>query len=340
MMQSTTDQQQQPSIPTLTLNKSESLDTATSFLGYIEVTAVEDESGHLRDEIMVVYPWPPSSLLLEEEESDPLYYYPPSTPDSAKLESDEDDSDTDSESDDEEDYDAFSMNGAGDDDDIRPMVVISNTHGQTKTVGTPTTTSDQGVTVINTTTTTTATTRTPEYSFMEEFLSTLDTIFGCSYTQCVRQEDVRPILKSVLRRKLSQAPLPPQIDRNVSFTRLEIKEFNMTLGNHPSAVTGPPVMLDAKPTREHVIDMESYEKARQPRRTRKQLKLTFEARRGILENDRGFTVSQVKEAWSEALMIRKQRQETRQRTPQQQLWDEVYESAVRKANRLVPWQQP
>ena len=97
-------------------------------------------------------------------------------------------------------------------------------------------------------------------------------------------------------------------------------------------------MLDAFPTREQVIDLDSYEKARQPRRTRRQLKLSFEQRRGILENERGFTVEEVKKAWSEALMIRKQRQETRQRTPQQQMFDEVYESACRKANRLFVWQ--
>ena len=96
-------------------------------------------------------------------------------------------------------------------------------------------------------------------------------------------------------------------------------------------------MLEATPTRESVIDLETYEKARQPRRTRKQLKLSFEARRGILERDRGFTVEEVKKAWSEALLIRKQRQETRQRTPQQQLYDEVYESACRKANRMFFW---
>ena len=97
-------------------------------------------------------------------------------------------------------------------------------------------------------------------------------------------------------------------------------------------------MLEATPTRESVVDLETYEKARQPRRTRKQLKLSFEARRGILERDRGFTVEEVKKAWSEALLIRKQRQETRQRTPQQQLFDEVYESACRKANRMFLWQ--
>ena len=90
--------------------------------------------------------------------------------------------------------------------------------------------------------------------------------------------------------------------------------------------------------RESVVDLEKYERARQPRRSRKELKLSFEARRGILENERGFTVEEVKQAWSEALKIRKQRQETRQQAPHQRLMDEIYESACRKYNRLVTWQ--
>jgi len=90
---------------------------------------------------------------------------------------------------------------------------------------------------------------------------------------------------------------------------------------------------DSRPTRERIIDLDSYEKARKPRRSRKQLKLSFEARRRVLENDRGFTVEEVKKAWSEALKIRKQRQETRLRGPHEQLMDEIWESACRKYNR-------
>jgi hypothetical protein len=96
---------------------------------------------------------------------------------------------------------------------------------------------------------------------------------------------------------------------------------------------------DAKPTRQAVVDLDLYEQARQPRRNRRELKLSFEARRGILENERGFTVEEVKKAWSEALQIRKQRQETRLRTPTQQLMDEFWESAQRKYNRLFGMSQ-
>ena len=98
-------------------------------------------------------------------------------------------------------------------------------------------------------------------------------------------------------------------------------------------------MLDwnSPPAREAIVDLDLYEQARKPRRNRRQLKLSFEARRGILEHERGFTVEEVKKAWSEALLIRKLRQETRQQGPHQRMMDEFWESACRKYNRLFEW---
>ena len=181
-------------------------DDSDIFTGCIEVKAVEDpESGDIvKDEITVLVP------LDCELDDDPLYYYPPcmTTPDAAKM---SDDDDTDSESDsDEEDDDDFAV-------DPSPLV-ITNRH-----LTQPQPTTD------------------PEtFSFMEELLQTLDTIFGCSYGTCGDPEKPLPVLKSALRRKSStdnRSSPSPALNRNVSWTKLEIKEFNMTLGNHPSAVT-------------------------------------------------------------------------------------------------------
>jgi hypothetical protein len=126
------------------------------------------------------------------------------------------------------------------------------------------------------------------------------------------------------------------IGRSVSFTSLEIREFNMTLGNHPSAVSGPPVMLDLKPASEtKVIPLEEYERIRGPRRDRKQLKLSYRQRKSLLEQERGFSPSEIHEAWKEALMIRKQRQETLNRGLLLMTMDDMYESACRKYNRML-----
>ncbi len=110
----------------------------------------------------------------------------------------------------------------------------------------------------------------------------------------------------------------------------------MTLGNHPSATSGPPVMLDwAEPPSQETMALESYESNRPPRRNRRQLKLSLQQRHNILVKERGFTFEEVKGAWQEALEIRKQRKETLERGLALMKWDEVWESTRRKVSRLI-----
>jgi len=123
---------------------------------------------------------------------------------------------------------------------------------------------------------------------------------------------------------------------SVRFKEVDIREFKMTLGNHPSATSGPPVMLDWESNLPSaVFDLETYEKARQPRRNRRQLKLSLQERHNILVKERGFSFDEVKGAWQEALEIRKQRKETLERGLALMRWDEVWESTWRKLGRLV-----
>jgi hypothetical protein len=123
---------------------------------------------------------------------------------------------------------------------------------------------------------------------------------------------------------------------HVQFKDVEIREFKMTLGNHPSATSGPPVMLDwAEPPSQETMDLESYESNRPPRRNRRQLKLSLQQRHNILVKERGFTFDEVKGAWQEALEIRKQRKETLERGLALMKWDEVWESTRRKVSRLI-----
>jgi hypothetical protein len=128
--------------------------------------------------------------------------------------------------------------------------------------------------------------------------------------------------------------LPPR-HRSVGFKNVNIQEFDMTLGNHPSATSGPPVMLDLSPrSQPQELDLEAYEEGRQPRRSRRQLKLSLRQRHGILVKERGFSFEEVKSAWQEALEVRKQRKETLERGSALMKWDEVWESTCRKFNRL------
>jgi hypothetical protein len=149
-------------------------------------------------------------------------------------------------------------------------------------------------------------------------------------------------------------------DRTVSFSRLEIREFGMTLGDHPSAVSGPPVALDyddgfllstvgeegddeeegdpksgkraaAAP---RVISVEEYERARTPRRARRQLKLSYHDKCATLR-DRGFSLQELHDAWAEAIKIRRQRQETLKQTYTGMVLDDAWESAGRKYRRVL-----
>jgi hypothetical protein len=109
---------------------------------------------------------------------------------------------------------------------------------------------------------------------------------------------------------------------------------NMTLGIHPSATSGPPVMLDSVAS-ERTVDLEDYEDNRGPRRKRRQLKLSYNERKAYLTKECGYTTLEVQKAWSEALQIRKQRQETLNRGLLLMAFDDVYESACRKMNRAT-----
>jgi hypothetical protein len=123
---------------------------------------------------------------------------------------------------------------------------------------------------------------------------------------------------------------------HVQFKEVNIREFKMTLGNHPSATSGPPVMLDwAETHSQSSMNLEDYEKSRPPRRTRRQLKLSLQQRHNILVKERGFSFEEVKGAWQAALEIRKQRKETLDRGLALMKWDEVWESTRRKFSRIV-----
>lgn len=131
---------------------------------------------------------------------------------------------------------------------------------------------------------------------------------------------------------------PKRTTANVQFSCLQITKLPMTLGDHPSAVTGPPVRLDyhANPVSRELISLDAYEQSRNgQRRHRKDLKLSYRDRRVVLERERGFSAEQVKEAWSEALKIRIQRRETLKQGALNMMWEDVAESAQRKYQRTL-----
>jgi hypothetical protein len=171
-----------------------------------------------------------------------------------------------------------------------------------------------------------------------EFVNLLDSLlYGCVGCEPCAGTLNRP-KEGILKKGNSKGYGAQTLNgRSVSFSSCDIKTFNMTLGNNPCAVSGPPVMLDwdAKPTFERVVSLDEYESSRSPRRKRSQLKLSYRDRKGILEGQRGFTSEEVNQAWAEAIKVRQQRHETLQRGLLMNTLDDAWESAQRKCYRVA-----
>jgi hypothetical protein len=156
-------------------------------------------------------------------------------------------------------------------------------------------------------------------------------LYSCTGYEACGYATYKPFKGGILKHPNRAAP---PVARTVSWSSLEIREFNMTLGDHPSSTSGPPVMLDMKPLTERTMSLDEYERLRSPRRKRRQLKLSYRDRKGILEQGRGFSTEEVNRAWEEALKIRQQRNETLRRGLLLMTLDDAWESAQRKYHRL------
>lgn len=74
--------------------------------------------------------------------------------------------------------------------------------------------------------------------------------------------------------------------RQVSFSNLHVREYNVVFGDHPCCMSGPPLTLGWNHDSEDVcLSLEDYESSREPRKARKDLRLTCEHRRQILLHD-------------------------------------------------------
>lgn len=167
---------------------------------------------------------------------------------------------------------------------------------------------------------------------VEEDDSFEDTVYFTLSNLCSSESYLTSLPKPALKKANKTLPAVGAA-RSVSFNSVQIREHDVTLGDHPASATGPPVQLDWKPKNESTIDLEQYENSRQPRRRRRQLKLSFQEREEMLSSS-GFTVDQLKNAWMESLKIRQQRYETVTKGSIASKFEEMWESACRKFNRF------
>mmetsp|Transcript_24566 Transcript_24566/g.40271 ORF Transcript_24566/g.40271 Transcript_24566/m.40271 type:complete len:353 (-) Transcript_24566:158-1216(-) len=102
--------------------------------------------------------------------------------------------------------------------------------------------------------------------------------------------------------------------RNVSFSNLEIRSYNVTLGDAPTS-NGPAISLDWEydPTATAQYEIDHYENYRTdeaPRRKKQEMRMPPMHRQYLLMREAGFTRGEIKDAMEEAKRVAKQRQKT------------------------------
>lgn len=132
--------------------------------------------------------------------------------------------------------------------------------------------------------------------------------------------------------KTEKAKEQTKMKRNISFSTLEVRQYDLTLGDNPGCSEGPPVSLDWKYEQSDVLDIEEYESIRHPRRCKGDLRLDHNTRYFALSSQ--FTSSDLRRATDAAKQIRIQRKKSISNKKLDPL-HAVLESTERKVKRLL-----
>ena len=129
-------------------------------------------------------------------------------------------------------------------------------------------------------------------------------------------------------------PSRNSFSKHVSFSDVRIRDYDVTIGDHPDCSIGPPISLGWDFNQRPSMSLEQYEICRRPRRTRKQLVLNYYQRMHILEQSALFSKEDIKLAVKNVKKVKLQRKCTRLFLPVWRLED-IVQSTKRKVKRLV-----
>ena len=126
------------------------------------------------------------------------------------------------------------------------------------------------------------------------------------------------------------------VERNpkVSFTTISIREYKMTVGDHPCCQYGPPTSLDWEYEEVYDSSLDEYEATRSPRRKHSGMVLYYRKRTSILMAVYGFTEDELRRATKQKDFCRFQRQVTNTFSS---IWrvEDALESLRRKTKRIL-----
>lgn len=124
-----------------------------------------------------------------------------------------------------------------------------------------------------------------------------------------------------------------RIKRNVSFSKIHVRDYSLTIGDNPSCLYGTPVSLGWAYVENEAIDLNAYEGGRPQRRSMRQMHLNSFQRKHILTAYQ-HSSEEIRAAKQNAAKVRRQREMTKHTLPLMKLED-MLESAGRKAKRML-----
>jgi hypothetical protein len=121
--------------------------------------------------------------------------------------------------------------------------------------------------------------------------------------------------------------------RSVKFKDVQIRNYSQTVGDNPSISYGPPIQLDWDYVEHDPMCIDVYEDNRAPRRTLRQMILSYYHRRNVLTWQYGISLEDLRQAKRNAKHSQYERAVTRHFLPVM-IVEDVVESAGRKAKRI------
>lgn len=119
---------------------------------------------------------------------------------------------------------------------------------------------------------------------------------------------------------------------HVKFGSIQVRDYDVTLGDNPSCIYGPPISLDWEYDERDPICINQYEEGRPIKRKMHQMHMLSRQRANLLKNEAGVTDDEIEMVMEEMSKIRKGRKLTKMSLPFAKL-QEAAESAQRKWNR-------
>ena len=124
-----------------------------------------------------------------------------------------------------------------------------------------------------------------------------------------------------------------EMSLHVGFGNIEVRNYKVTLGDHPNCTYGPPVQLDWNYEEGNKVSLEEYEAMRPPRRRMHQMVLN-NAKRTTILNKNGTTPDEIEKAVKDVNKIKRQRGVTKAMLPYMKV-EEAAESAGQKLGCLI-----